>query len=309
MGWTKTSPGAMRRASTPISPNRSISGGWSRSSARSSLESSPGHLLLDLSGLVGAAGNSRLRGEPPDEGASIDPGSPRIEPDPAAPGNRVAPGGRPPYNGPAWPTGVGVEASVHRWGGGGLVADLLAAAPRRLVILGSGTSTGVPVIGCECAVCRSADPRNKRTRCSVLLRLPLGNLLIDTSPEMRLQLVRERVGQVHAIAFTHHHADHLFGLDDARMFPKAIGGPVPIFCEPETEETIRSVFHYAFDDRVRAYPARGVPKITFEPIAPKVRFEVLGQSILPIRLDHGRFRVLGFRIGDLAYCTDVSSIP
>src|SRR4051794_9764099 len=135
MGWTKTSPGAMRRASTPISPNRSISGGWSRSSARSSLESSPAHLLLVPFGLVGAARNSRLREEPSDEGASIDPGSPRIEPTPAAPGNRVAPGGRPTYNGPSWPTGVGVEASVHRWGGGGLVADLLAAAPRRLVIL------------------------------------------------------------------------------------------------------------------------------------------------------------------------------
>jgi phosphoribosyl 1,2-cyclic phosphate phosphodiesterase len=190
-----------------------------------------------------------------------------------------------------------------------LVVDLSGSKIRRLVVLGSGTSTGVPVIGCECAVCRSDDPRNQRTRCSVLVRLPLGNLLIDTSPEMRLQLVRERVKAVHAIAFTHHHADHLFGLDDARMFPKWIGGPVPIFCEPETEEVIRRVFHYAFEDRVRTYPAGGVPKITFESIAPKVRFEVLGQSILPIRLDHGRFRVLGFRIGDLAYCTDVSSIP
>jgi phosphoribosyl 1,2-cyclic phosphate phosphodiesterase len=190
-----------------------------------------------------------------------------------------------------------------------LAADYLAAAPRKLVILGSGTSTGVPVIGCECAVCRSDDPRNQRTRCSVLVRLPLGNLLIDTSPEMRLQLVRERVGQVHAIAFTHHHADHLFGLDDARMFPKAIGGPVPIFCEQETEETIRTVFHYAFDQRARAFPSGGVPQIEFERIGPNVPFQVLGQSILPIRLDHGRFQVLGFRIGNLAYCTDVSRIP
>jgi phosphoribosyl 1,2-cyclic phosphate phosphodiesterase len=142
-----------------------------------------------------------------------------------------------------------------------------------------------------------------------LIKLPLGNLLIDTSPEMRLQLVRERIAVVHAIAFTHHHADHLFGLDDARMFPKAIGGPVPIFCELETEETIRRVFHYAFEDRVRTYPAGGVPKIEFERIEPGVSFAVLGQSILPIRLDHGRFQVLGFRIGNLAYCTDVSSIP
>ena len=180
---------------------------------------------------------------------------------------------------------------------------------RRVLILGSGTSTGVPVIGCECAVCRSDDPRNHRTRCSVLFRFPAGNLLVDTSPEMRLQLVRERVGQVHAIAYTHHHADHLFGLDDARMFPRALGGPVPIHCEEETEDTIRRVFHYAFEQRAASIPSGGVPQIDFHRIAPGVPFHVLGQSILPIRLDHGRFQVLGFRVGDLAYCTDVSSIP
>ncbi len=180
---------------------------------------------------------------------------------------------------------------------------------RRLVVLGSGTSTGVPMIGCDCAVCRSSDPRNSRTRCSVLVHLPGGNLLIDTSPEMRLQLVRERVGQVHAIAFTHHHADHLFGLDDARPFPRAIGGPVPIYCEAETEETIRRVFHYAFDPRAASIPSGGVPQIEFERIGPGVPFDVLGQRVLPIRLEHGRFHVLGFRIGDLAYCTDVKKIP
>ena len=192
-----------------------------------------------------------------------------------------------------------------------MAADLSAsiAKTRRLTILGSGTSTGVPVIGCECAVCRSDDPRNQRTRSSVLVRLPAGSLLIDTSPEMRLQLVRERVGIVHAIAYTHHHVDHLFGLDDARMFPHKLGGPVPVYCELEVEETIRRVFHYAFEERTRSFPSGGVPQLTFERIEPYVPFTVLGQSILPIRLDHGRFRVLGFRIGDLAYCTDVSSIP
>ncbi len=179
----------------------------------------------------------------------------------------------------------------------------------RVTMLGSGTSTGVPVIGCECAVCRSDDPRNQRTRSSVLVDLPLGRLLIDTSPEMRLQLVRERVGLVHAIAYTHHHVDHLFGLDDARIFSQKLGGPVPIYCEPETEETIRRVFHYAFEDRVKTFPSGGVPNLVFTSIGPKVPFSVLGQTILPIRLDHGRFKVLGFRIGNLAYCTDVSRIP
>ena len=185
----------------------------------------------------------------------------------------------------------------------------VSPSTRRLTFLGTGTSSGVPMIGCDCAVCRSTDPRNARTRCSVVVALPGGNLLIDTSPEMRLQLVRERIGQIHAIAYTHNHADHLFGLDDARPFPKGIGGPVPIYCEAETEEMIRRVFSYAFEQRASSIPSGGVPQLTFERIGPGVGFTVLGQSILPVRLDHGRFRVLGFRIGDLAYCTDVNRIP
>ena len=180
---------------------------------------------------------------------------------------------------------------------------------RRLIFLGTGTSSGIPVIGCECPVCRSDDPRNRRYRPSVLVRLPGGDLLIDTSPEMRLQLLRERIGLVHAILYTHHHADHLFGLDDARLFPKALDGPVPIYCEDETEETIRKVFDYAFSASAARIPRGGVPQLRFERIEPGRTFEVLGQPILPIRLEHGRFRVLGFRIGDLAYCTDVARIP
>src|SRR6516225_8032557 len=126
---------------------------------------------------------------------------------------------------------------------------------RRLIFLGTGTSTGVPMIGCQCSVCTSSDPRNQRTRPSVLLALKGGNLLIDTTPEMRLQLLRERVRRVHAIAFTHHHADHLFGLDDARLFPRTLGGPVPIYCEHETEQTIRRIFSYAFRPGTEKWPA------------------------------------------------------
>jgi phosphoribosyl 1,2-cyclic phosphate phosphodiesterase len=189
------------------------------------------------------------------------------------------------------------------------LADIAAAFSRRLVFLGSGTSTGVPVIGCDCRVCSSSDPRNHRTRPSVLLSFPQGNLLIDTSPEMRLQLLRERVKHVHAIAYTHHHVDHLFGLDDARLFPRHIGGPVPIFCEPETEAVIRRVFAYAFPDPAEAVAPGYVPKIRFESLTPGLPFAVLGQTVVPIRLQHGRFQVLGFRVGDLAYCTDVNKIP
>ncbi len=165
------------------------------------------------------------------------------------------------------------------------------------------------MIGCDCSVCTSTDPRNQRTRPSVLLSLKGGNLLIDTTPEMRVQLLRERVRHVHAIAFTHHHADHLFGLDDARLFPRWVGGPVPIYCERETEETIRRVFSYAFRPGTEDWPAGFVPKLRFVTIEPGSPCEILGQTVLPIRLEHGPFRVLGFRVGGLAYCTDVSRIP
>jgi phosphoribosyl 1,2-cyclic phosphate phosphodiesterase len=184
-----------------------------------------------------------------------------------------------------------------------------ATAQRRLVFLGSGTSMGVPMLGCDCQVCTSEDRRNSRTRPSVLLALPRGNLLIDTTPEMRIQLLRERVKVVHAVAYTHAHADHMLGMDDIRVYPRHLGGPVPLYCEQHTEDTIRTVFHYAFEERLASLPPGHVPKIRFERVAPGVPFEVLGEQILPIRLEHGRLPVLGFRIGDLAYCTDVSRIP
>ena len=189
------------------------------------------------------------------------------------------------------------------------MSESVEAPTRRLVFLGTGTSTGVPMLGCDCSVCTSSDRRNHRTRPSVLFVFPQGNLLIDTSPEMRIQLLRERVRKVHAIAFTHHHADHLFGLDDARLFPRWIGGPVPCYCEGPTEECIRRVFHYAFGPGTDQWPTGFVPKLQFIRIEPGVAFPVLGQRVLPIRLDHGPSPVLGFRVGPLAYCTDVSRIP
>jgi phosphoribosyl 1,2-cyclic phosphate phosphodiesterase len=180
---------------------------------------------------------------------------------------------------------------------------------RRLTFLGTGTSTGVPVLGCDCPVCTSDDPRNQRTRPSVLFDFPAGRLLVDTTPELRLQLLREQVGFAHAIAFTHAHADHLFGLDDARLFPKAIGGPVPIYCEDHVEASIRSIFSYAFHEHAARIPRGGVPQVEFVRIEPGREFHALGQAVMPIRLHHGRFQVLGFRVGDLAYCTDVNRIP
>ena len=177
---------------------------------------------------------------------------------------------------------------------------------RTLVFLGTGTSVGVPMIGCECPVCTSTNPKNHRTRSSVLFKFPAGNLLIDTSPELRLQFLRERIPVAHAVAYTHYHADHLFGLDDVRMFPVRLGGPLPLYCTAEVEGVIRQCFSYAFPPP--DFDGGFVPNLTFRTIATDP-FVVLGERVTPIPLVHGRFHVLGFRVGDVAYCTDVSSIP
>jgi phosphoribosyl 1,2-cyclic phosphate phosphodiesterase len=178
----------------------------------------------------------------------------------------------------------------------------------QLILLGTGTSVGVPSIGCPCEICSSTDLHDKRTRCAALLGLPEGNLLIDTPPDLRQQLLRERVGLVHAALFTHEHADHIFGLDDLRLFPFYLGHPVPLYCEPTVEERIRKSFDYAFTDREHTH-AGATPQLTFQQIGVDP-FQLLGGQILPIRLRHGpRFDVLGFRIGNIAYCTDTNGVP
>lgn len=179
---------------------------------------------------------------------------------------------------------------------------------RTFTFLGTGTSVGVPMVGCECAVCQSNNPRNHRFRSSVLIRLPAGNLLIDTSPELRLQLLREKVPIVNAVLFTHFHADHLHGLDDLRPFPFKLGGPVPLYCNAETERRIREIFSYAFKPGSEQLPVGFIPQLAFQRID-EDPFTVLGQRVVPINLIHAHFHVLGFRIDDLAYCTDVNRIP
>lgn len=177
----------------------------------------------------------------------------------------------------------------------------------QLVFLGTGTSVGVPVIGCGCPTCTSADPRNNRTRCGLVLGLPEGNLLVDTTPDMRSQLLREKLGIIHATLYTHDHADHVFGLDDLRLFPYYLGHPMPVYCEAQVEARIRKSFDYAFAAAAKEYGG-GVPQLVFHPITTEP-FEVLGQRVVPIRLEHGRFQVLGFRFGNIAYCTDTNRIP
>jgi phosphoribosyl 1,2-cyclic phosphate phosphodiesterase len=179
---------------------------------------------------------------------------------------------------------------------------------RTFTFLGTGTSVGVPMIGCDCAVCRSPNPKNNRYRCSVLVGTPRGNILIDTTPELRLQLVRADVKLVHAVVYTHYHVDHLFGLDDLRLFPMKLNAALPIYCSDEVEEVIRQAFSYAFHPANDDLPAGLLPRLEFRRIddAP---FNVLGEVLTPVPLKHARFSVYGFRIGDVAYCTDVSHIP
>jgi phosphoribosyl 1,2-cyclic phosphate phosphodiesterase len=180
---------------------------------------------------------------------------------------------------------------------------------RSFTFLGTGTSTGVPMLGCDCSVCKSSDPRNRRDRCAALVRTANGNVLIDTPPELRHELLRNGNPPIHAVLYTHYHADHLFGLDDLRQLPRLIGGPVPVYCADDTEAVIRSTFPYVFNNNYGEAPASFVPRLSFHRIKPAESFTVLGQRVLPVPLVHAQFRVLGFRIGDLAYCTDVNRIP
>lgn len=178
----------------------------------------------------------------------------------------------------------------------------------QMILLGTGTSVGVPMIGCGCTVCRSDNPRNKRTRCSAILGLPDGNLLIDTSPDLRGQLLREQIGIVHSVLYTHEHADHVFGLDDLRLMQFYLGGPVPLYCEPAVENRIRKSYDYAFTDAAHTH-AGAVPQLAFRRVGLEP-LEILGANVVPIRMNHGkRFEVLGFRFGNVAYCTDANAIP
>ncbi len=177
-----------------------------------------------------------------------------------------------------------------------------------MILLGTGTSVGVPTIGCGCSVCRSLNPKDKRTRCSAILGLPEGNLLIDTPPDLRAQLLREGLGLVHAVLYTHEHADHLFGLDDLRVFAHYLGHDLPVYCDRRVEQRIRTTFDYAFDPATREYPAGGIPRLVFQPVTGEP-LELLGAEVIPIPLRHGRYRVWGYRFANVAYCTDVNEVP
>lgn len=177
-----------------------------------------------------------------------------------------------------------------------------------MIILGSGTSVGVPVIGCGCEVCSSPNPRNQRTRASAILGLPEGNLLIDTSPELRFQLNREGIGIAHSVLFTHEHADHLHGMDDIRLFPFQLGAPIPVYATEHVQKRIRHVFDYAFSSRPHTHDG-AAPQLDLRTVIENEPLSILGAEILPLPLEHGPYcKVMGYRVGNVAYCTDTNFI-
>ena len=173
-----------------------------------------------------------------------------------------------------------------------------------LTILGSGTSTGIPVIGCACPVCRSSDPRNRRTRCSALISWGPHRILLDTATDLRQQMLREKIDRIDAVLYTHYHADHLHGIDDLRIFTLRSKAAIPLYGLASTLQSIRNNFGYIFDPA--AEPGY-IPLLKTFPVAES--FEVCGLPIVPVPLLHGPMEVFGYRIGPLAYLTDCNQIP
>ena len=172
--------------------------------------------------------------------------------------------------------------------------------------LGTGTSAGIPMIGCHCAVCASADPHDKRMRTSAVVSYGALRILIDTTPELRLQCITHSVEMIDAIVFTHAHADHIMGLDDVRRFNAMRKGPLDVWADLRTHDTLTKCFGYAFKEPA---PEMKVFRPHLDRRFIEGPFDIGPLRWTPIRLIHGDMPVLGFRIGRLAYCTDVSRIP
>ena len=179
----------------------------------------------------------------------------------------------------------------------------------RLTFLGTGTSFGVPQIGCGCAVCRSEDPRDQRTRTGAVVEAAGTRLLFDTPPELRLRLIAAGINDVDAVLYTHAHADHINGIDDLRAFSVRRSEPLPLHGPAEALETIRRSFGYIFDEAAVPVPGTSKPSLTLRPLAPGAETRIGGTTVLPIELDHGPVRVFGYRVGGLGYLTDVKSVP
>jgi phosphoribosyl 1,2-cyclic phosphate phosphodiesterase len=177
--------------------------------------------------------------------------------------------------------------------------------------LGTGTSAGVPMIGCRCETCTSDDPRDHRTRCSVLIRHNQTRVLVDTTPELRLQCVANDIVDINAVVFTHGHADHVAGLDDLRRFNALLKRPIDVWADDVTHETLSRMFPYAF-----LKPGEGSPKLFRPSLVPRIidgPFTIGEMTWTPVRYPHSNVDALGFRVDaggqSLAYCTDCNAMP
>jgi len=178
----------------------------------------------------------------------------------------------------------------------------------RVTVLGSGTSFGVPVIGCDCRVCTSSDPRDRRTRTAAVIENAEGQrILIDTPPELRLQLVDAGIDGVNAVLYTHEHADHVHGIDDLRAISLKHGS-LSLWGPERTLSEIEARFNYIFDPAIQ--PARGTskPALELHPLAPWDDVEISGMRVIPVEVDHGGTAVFGYRVGDVGYVTDAKSV-
>jgi phosphoribosyl 1,2-cyclic phosphate phosphodiesterase len=173
-----------------------------------------------------------------------------------------------------------------------------------LTVLGSGTSMGVPTIGCDCAVCHSSDPHDRRTRPSILLEFGAKFVLIDTTPDFREQAIREGIRKIDAVVYTHAHADHILGIDDLRPLSYHREGKIPLYARPEAADFLRKMFSYIFD---ADYKFGGLARLELKPIDGP--FELFGAHIQPVPVMHGDTEIFGYRFGNAAYLTDFNKIP
>jgi len=173
----------------------------------------------------------------------------------------------------------------------------------KITILGSGTSQGIPVIACDCDVCQSADPKDNRLRSSILISKGDKNIIVDTGPDFRQQMLEARVQSLEAILFTHSHKDHVAGMDDIRAFNYRSQKPVEVWADDEVQKSLHREFYYVFEEN--KYP--GVPSVNLNDIT-KEPFEVIGEQIIPITVMHYKLPVLAFRLRDFVYITDAKTI-
>lgn len=178
-----------------------------------------------------------------------------------------------------------------------------------LRFLGTGTSFGVPVVGCDCATCASADPRDRRSRHGAVIEEGERRLLVDTPPELRLQLLDAGVSHVNAVWFTHFHADHTAGVDDIRVFSGRGQGPVPVYADAACANALRHSFRYIFDASMRPVKGTSKPEADLHTFRAYQPVEVGGFRLTPLPVPHGPVTVYGFRCGDLGYITDAKCLP